>query len=210
MLCLLGLVCLFAGVTPAPALESPLAARPASAGVPLVALGAVGDTLDGQVGSITKSVIRELRRSWFTITWIYRRASDFWGYWLRRALFPIGVVIVAALADGSLLNAFRLEGVRALATYVPLMLYVYGRLLFSAGVGLLPKLLLLGAVCYGAVRRDLLPDRSMVPGRIEDVLLIVIATRAFVYACPEALIEHYAQRAVNLRSRLTRSEERAR
>ena len=81
------------------------------------------------------------------------------------------------------------------------MLYVYGRLLFSRGVSLAPKLLLIGTLIYGAVRGDLVPDTRM-SGRIEDIILIVIATRAFIYACPEELVSRYAQRAVGFRRRI--------
>jgi hypothetical protein len=42
----------------------------------------------------------------------------------------------------------------------------------------------------------------MIPGRIEDIVLIVVATRTFVYACPEALVNEYAERAVNLKRRV--------
>jgi uncharacterized membrane protein YkvA (DUF1232 family) len=89
------------------------------------------------------------------------------------------------------------------------MLYVYTRLLFSAGVNLAPKLLLVGALIYGVVRSDFVPDSSLVPGRIEDIVLIVIATRVFVYACPEELVNAYAERAVNLKRRVL-SLQRAR
>lgn len=157
------------------------------------------DSLDDQIRGATTGLFRELRRAWRTATWMFGRAFDWWGGWLKRGAFSVAVALVAALADSGLVNAWRLAGLRALATYVPLTLYVYGRLLFSSGVTLAPKLLLLAALLYGAVRRDLIPDRSMVPGRIEDIVLIIIATRAFVYACPEALVEEYADRAVMLR-----------
>ena len=32
------------------------------------------------------------------------------------------------------------------------------------------------------------PHASFIPGRVEDIVFIVIATRAFVYSCPEALV----------------------
>jgi hypothetical protein len=80
---------------------------------------------------------------------------------------------------------------------------VYGRLLFSAGVSLAPKLLLVAALIYGVVARDFVSDKSVVPGRIDDIVLIIVATRASVYACPEELINQYAERAVNLKRRMT-------
>ena len=173
------------------------------------ALLAQADPVDRPVGGIAKDVVRGLRRSWNTVTWMFGKAAKWWGDWLRRGAFSIAVAVVAALADTGLLNAFRLEGLRALLTYVPLMLYVYGRLLFSRGVSLAPKVLLLGTLVYGAVHSDLLPDKR-ISGRIEDVILIVIATRAFIYACPEALVNEFAQRAIGWRRRVSSLQQRSR
>ena len=80
-----------------------------------------------------------MRRSWYTIQWMFSKAAVWWGDWLRRGAFSIGVAIIAALADAGLLNAFRLDGLRALISYVPLMLYVYARLLFRAASALRPR-----------------------------------------------------------------------
>lgn len=162
-----------------------------------------------QLGSAVRSMFRELRRYLHLLSIIAARALGWWGKWIKRSLFYVAVAFMAAIADGSLLNAFRQDGVRTLTTYVPMMLYVYTRLLFSAGVKLAPKLVLIGTIIYGAVWRDLIPDRRWIPGRVDDILLIVIAARAFVYACPEELVNQYAERAVVLRRRVA-SFQRAR
>ncbi len=160
------------------------------------------EPLDRPLSGFVKSVYRGLRTSYRILTRMFWRALDWWGSWLKSALFSLSVAMLAALADGGLMTAWRAEGLRALVTYSTLMLYVYGRLLFSSGVHLAPKLLFLGAILYGMIRRDLVPDRSLVPGRIEDIVLIVIATRAFMYACPEELVNEYAERAVTLKRRV--------
>src|SRR5512140_489510 len=90
---------------------------------------AQSDSIDRQAGGIVKDVIRGVRRSWNTVQWMFSKAAFWWGDWLRRGAFSIAIAVVAALADTGLLNAFRLDGLRALVGYVPLMLYVYGRLL---------------------------------------------------------------------------------
>lgn len=159
--------------------------------------------MERQVSGFARSVFRELRWSFRMLRWMFWRAVDWWGRWFKRAALSIGVAVVAALADGGLVNAWRAEGLRTLLTYSALMLYVYGRLLFSAGVNLAPKLLLIGALIYGVFRRDLVPDRAFFPGRLDDIVLIVVATRAFVYSCPETLVNEYAERAVNLKRRVT-------
>ncbi len=168
------------------------------------------ESFDQQIGGATKGFVRELRRYWRTIGWIFNKAAVWWGIWLKRIAFSLVVAIVAALADSGLINVWRTEGTRALTTYVPLMLYVYGRLLFARGVSLAPKLFLLGAIVYGVVRNDFLPDRHLLRGRVEDVILIVVAARVFVYACPQPLIDSFAARAINWRQRLAGLQQRTR
>ena len=192
--------CLVAGVSPVAADT----AAQLSASIPAAAVAAqdTSPPVERQVSNFVKGVIKEIRWAFRMLRWMFWRALDWWGGWLKRGAFSVAVAIVAALADSGLVNAWRAEGLRTLATYSALMLYVYGRLLFSAGVNLAPKLLLAGALIYGFVRRDLVPDASFIPGRVEDIVFIVIATRAFVYSCPEALVNQYAQRAVGLKRRV--------
>lgn len=174
-----------------------------------LAFAAQADVADRPVNGFAKSATQLVRRSWRTVRWMYTWATRWWADWVRRAASSIAVAVVAALADIGLLNAFRTEGLRALVTYVPLMLYVYGRLFFSRGVSLAPKLLLIGTLAYGAVHRDLLPDNRL-SGRLEDIVLIVIATRAFLYACPEELVNQFAASAVGWRRRVASLQNRPR
>jgi uncharacterized membrane protein YkvA (DUF1232 family) len=169
----------------------------------------VDQPIERRVSGFTKNLVREVRRAFRILRSMFWRVADWWGRWAKMLAFSLSVAVVAALADGGLVNAWRAEGLRTLATYSLLMLYVYARLLFSAGVSLAPKLLLVAALVYGVVRRDVLPDKTFLPGRLDDIVLIVIATRAFVFACPEELVNQYAERAVNLRRRL-RDAQRAR
>jgi uncharacterized membrane protein YkvA (DUF1232 family) len=172
-------------------------ALPSDLLAPAVEQQPIGRPMKGLVAGgwgVFRSASRMLNR-------LFWDAVDWWGSWFKSALFSLGVAIAAALANNGLMSTWRVEGVRALATYSTLMLYVYTRLLFSSGVNLAPKLLFVAALVYGVIRRDLVPDSSLVPGRVEDVVFIVIATRAFVSACPEELVNAYAARAVTLMRR---------
>jgi len=168
------------------------------------------ESFDQQISGGTKGVLREVRRYGKTLLWMFNRAASWWGGWIRRGTFSLAIAIVAALADTGLVNAWRLTGWRMLTSYVPMMLYVYGRLLFSAGVNLGPKLILLAALVYGVVRDDFIRDGRFFHGRIEDILLIGLATRAFIYACPEALVDQYAARAISLHRRVRAFQQRVR
>jgi uncharacterized membrane protein YkvA (DUF1232 family) len=171
----------------------------------LTTLAVDDQPIERQIGGLVQNVFRQIRWTLRTMGWMFWRALDWWGSWIRSLAFSLAVAVVAALADGGLVTAWRGEGIRSLLTYSALMLYVYTRLLFSGGVNLAPKLLLVGALIYGVVRRDLVPDQTLVPGRVEDVIFIAVATRAFVYACPDELVNQYAERAVRLKRRVLAS-----
>ncbi len=154
-----------------------------------------------EVGSVTTQTIRELRR-WLRRTYgMLTRSMVTWGKWLRRSAFYVGIAVLFLLADGGLLSAWRRDGLRILRDQVPLVLYVYARLLVAPRVAFLAKVLLLLAILYGVRRRDLIPDRGLV-GRLDDIVIIAIATRAFVYTCPEKLVNSYAESAINWRRRM--------
>ncbi len=165
-------------------------------------IGAQDQPFERQLGGATKGLVKGVR------IWTRRAASmltrglTWWGRWFKRVAFFVGVAIVVLLADRGLIGAWRREGLHALLNYVPLMLYVYLRLLVGSGVSRLAKALLLASIAYGVVRADLVPDRALIPGRVDDIVLIAIATRVFVFACPQELTNAYARRAISLRRRL--------
>lgn len=168
----------------------------------VMSVGVDDQPIERQIGGVTKTVVREVRRAFRMLQWTFWRTLDWWAGWIRGAAFSLVVAVAALLTDRSLFAVWRSEGSRELFTNAALMLYVYGRLLFSGKVPIAPKLLLLGALIYGVVPSDLVPDRSFWPGQIEDVLLIAIAVRAFVYGCPQDLVNEYAERAVTLKRRV--------
>lgn len=157
--------------------------------------------LEQQISRAAQSLIRTGHWTFRVLLGLFWDVVDCWEGWLKGALFSLGVAILAALADKGLISVWRAQGLGTMVQDSALMLYVYARLLFSDGVSLGPKLLFLGAFIYGVVQRDFIPDTSLVPGRVEDVVFIVIATRGFIYACPEAVLNEYASRAVSFRRR---------
>lgn len=155
------------------------------------------------IGGFAKSRAREVRRLLRGMYWTLSRSLTKWGRWFRRALPFVLIALVAALADRGLVAAWRRDGLNVLATYVPMMLYVYFRLLWSRQVRVVGKLILLLAMLYAVKRRDLIIDRVAFPGLIDDVLLIVVATRVFLSTCPERLVAGFAEDALVWRRRIT-------
>ncbi len=154
-------------------------------------------TLGQSAEALLKGTRRWLRRIFRTVS----RSTETWGAWLGRALLFVPVVLVALLVDRGLVAAWRRDGLRVLANYVPLMLYVHARLVLTPKVSVSRKLLLAGAMVYGVYRRDLVPDRAALAGLADDVLVIVVAARVFLAGCSEQLVRVYARRAVRWRQR---------
>jgi uncharacterized membrane protein YkvA (DUF1232 family) len=168
----------------------------------MLTTAAADQPIEKQIGGMTKTVLRGFRQSLHLMVRGVQRTVQWWSGSLERAIFSLGVAIIAALADAGLINTWRSSGFRTAVAYSRMMLYVYARLFVSRGVSFAPKLLLVGALVYGAMRQDFIPDRETVPGRLDDILLIVIATWTFIYSCPESLVSEYAGRAINLKGRL--------
>jgi uncharacterized membrane protein YkvA (DUF1232 family) len=168
----------------------------------LLGLQSTDEPFERSLGSFTKARLKEGRRLVRGMYGTVSRSFGKWSQWLRRALPFLLVALIAALADPGLVAAWRSDGLRVLATYVPLMLYVYGRLLVSRRVRVAGKLFLLAAFLYGVKRRDLLVDRSAIPGLVDDIALIVVATRTFLSTCSEQLISGFAEEALSWRRRV--------
>ena len=92
------------------------------------------------------------------------------------------------------------RGTRAvwLLFQLPNLLRLYWRLLADRRVPLWPKAVLVGALVYVASPVDLLPDMLPVLGQLDDLTLIVLVGRSFLWWCPaEVVAEH--MRALRLR-----------
>jgi uncharacterized membrane protein YkvA (DUF1232 family) len=131
-----------------------------------------------------------------------RQALQAWTRYGRRVVRFALIALLFALADRNLIAAWRANGLGVLATYIPLMLYVYARLLFDRRVPAWTKAFLFGALAYGVLRRDLIPDRNLIPGSVEDVLLIFVAVRLLLRWCTDEVVDSIAAEAVNWRRRL--------
>jgi hypothetical protein len=159
-------------------------------------------TFEERLGSWTRERLRDVRRTARRVSWLFNRSLSVWWKWFKRSARFCLIALAAALADGELVAAWRREGMRVIINYVPLMLYVYARLLLTPRVRLIGKVLLVLSIAYGVRRSDLIFDGRS-GGMIDDIVLIVVATRFFLYTCPEELVSAYAQSAVGWRRRIS-------
>jgi uncharacterized membrane protein YkvA (DUF1232 family) len=139
---------------------------------------------------------------WFrrTVKFVGRLAGT-WLHWLRRALLFAAMAALLLLAESRLLALWRREGLRPLGTYVPLILYVYACLLLDRRTAGLGKLVLALSMVYGVVQMDLVPDGAVLPGLVDDVLVMALGVTMFRKSCSQAAVDDWARKAVRWRER---------
>jgi len=161
-------------------------------------------TPEQEVRGFVRQTYRDLRR-WFRRSFrLLRRSAGMWGKWLKRAVFSFMTIAIFLMADRSLISAWRRQGLSVLAENAPMILIVYLRLLLTPRVAVLAKVFMLLAIVYGIKRSELIPDRGFLSGKLDDFILLGLATRAFVRSCPSALVERYAAEAIGWRRRVER------
>jgi uncharacterized membrane protein YkvA (DUF1232 family) len=174
---------------------------PTGSWVPPVYLTTDLPSFDGYVRARTNAGVRSARR-WVRrgVRWAAYTVVT-WLRWLQGALKFIVLAVLVALAEGSVLSTWRLQGWRPLRDYLPLMLCVYAGLWADERVPLRGKILVLLSIVHGVVPRDLIPDRSVFPGLLDDAFVIVLAVHLFRRSCEQPVIDYWARKAVNWRER---------
>lgn len=161
-------------------------------------------SLDGFVRGVSVGLRQIFRRTISTV----RIAIKAWTRYAKRAARWIALAFFVAIFDRNLLAAWRASGLRVLATYVPLMLYVNIRLFFDGRVFWLGKVLVVSTIAYGIWRHDFIPDRSPLPGYIEDVVLVTLATRLLLAWSGDDVVFEHATAAVQRLGRMVALERR--
>jgi uncharacterized membrane protein YkvA (DUF1232 family) len=167
-----------------------------------VTLASEVTSFDGYVRTGAQGMLRGVRRSVRRALRMMTYSVATWFEWLRRALKFIVLAAIVALAEGKLLSTWRLEGWRSVRIDLPLMLYVYGCLLIDERVPFRSRMLVILAIAHGVVPRDLIPDRSVFPGLLDDIVFIVFAVHLFRRSCRQSVTDYWARRAVDWRTRV--------
>jgi uncharacterized membrane protein YkvA (DUF1232 family) len=100
-------------------------------------------------------------------------------------------LLVAAVSSAVDLRMLRRRP-SALWRYLGHGTLTFFRILLDRGTPNRARLVLLGALLYWLVSSDLIPDNTMIPGLIDDVLIAVIGAKTFIYLCPDRLIAGHA------------------
>lgn len=151
------------------------------------------NAVEDRLSAGTTGMLRSLRQSVTRMGRVLSAAAARWQMWLGGAIAFTFLVLVAPVMDRTLLETWRKDGARAFVTSALAAMAVYVRLLRDSRTPALGKALLAFAVVYGVSGLDILPDGQGVPkGILDDLLLVVLASRSFMRMCPDRLIEEHA------------------
>ena len=71
---------------------------------------------------------------------------------------------------------------------------LYWRLLCDRRVSLWPKALVLLSLVYVVSPVDFIPDVVPFVGEIDDLLVVILACRLFIYLCPREVVREHVRR----------------
>ena len=114
-----------------------------------------------------------------------------WASLAASALVFSVVAVVSSVADRRMF-ALRRNGPGAISRYLANGTRTFFRILRDRGTPNSARALLLGALVYWLVPRDLVPDTTIVPGFVDDLLIAVGGAKAFIYLCPDTLVARHA------------------
>lgn len=164
--------------------------------------------LENRLSAGTTTMLRSLRKSFRQLFRRFTYGAGQWSGWLGGGLLFLVIGLVVPVLGRDSLRTFQHEGFLAFMRELSLAVAVYVRLLIDNRTPIVGKALLAFSVIYGASLVDLFPDRGML-NYVDDLILIVLASRSFMLLCPEAIVEEHALAAAqrseeNLRKKLGR------
>lgn len=158
--------------------------------------------LELSIGAKTflRTVRRAIRRFFKMVVWSVKQ----WMSWTLQAVALVLVAAAATLLDRELVKTWREQGFMALRVSISLALAVYVRLLLDRRAPMIGKGMLAFAIIYGIADRDLVPDGLVPIGFIDDLVAIALASRCFMWTCPDRLVDAHAAQAARVRDRSLR------
>jgi len=93
----------------------------------------------------------------------------------------------------SLLSALSTRGLQFLR-HLPQFARLYWRLLCDRRVSMWPKALLVVGVLYVLSPLDLIPDFILGLGEVDDLVVLIVLCRLFVYLCPPEVVREHVRR----------------
>jgi uncharacterized membrane protein YkvA (DUF1232 family) len=165
-----------------------------SVGAARAAWGQVYDVSDRppRLRQLTKEVRSALRR--------FRRQVAFalgrWQEWLPKLGMGVVALVLVGAADRQWVDALRRRQWRVARAEVRRGANVVVGLLLDSRTPAIGKLLWIASLLYLVAVRDLVWDRRGILGFCDDLLVLLLAGRAFLATCPDRLVEEWAHKIV--------------
>jgi uncharacterized membrane protein YkvA (DUF1232 family) len=80
-----------------------------------------------------------------------------------------------------------------LLIHLPSFFKLFSRLIKDPRVSLRAKLVVAGALAYVVAPVDLLPDFLIGVGQLDDLAVILVGLKIFLYLCPVAVVQEHLQ-----------------
>lgn len=93
----------------------------------------------------------------------------------------------------SLLSALSVRGLQLLR-HLPQFARLYWRLFRDPRVSIWPKALLAVGVLYVLSPLDLIPDVILGLGEVDDLVVMIVLCRLFIYLCPPDVVRDHVRR----------------
>ena len=148
--------------------------------------------LELRLRRVSFSLLKTTRRWLIRATRIAYRSVNSWTNWAVTSLILLAVGALASAIDLRLLRLWRERGRRVAYLYALIGMAVFFRLLREPRAPGWPRVAILAALAYGIFPGDLLTDRVLVLGWLDDAALIGLVARWFVRRCPDAIVEEHA------------------
>jgi uncharacterized membrane protein YkvA (DUF1232 family) len=139
------------------------------------------------------SRLREARRLAIRVTRYLRRTIASWVNWVATGIALLLLGALASAADIRLLRVWRRHGGTQAAQQALIGIAVFLRLLRDRRLPQWPRVLLAAALLYGIAAHDFVSPPWRGLWWLDDVVVVTLAARWFVWRCPEALIVEHAQ-----------------
>jgi uncharacterized membrane protein YkvA (DUF1232 family) len=178
------------GVTPAASVNAGLV--PVGPGGAIVSVDGGAVRSKGPLSRPLHKIARHAEKAVARLVNAFTAAGGLWLSLLVSGLVFLLVVAVSSAVDVRMLAPRRVRP-WALLGYVGRGTLTFLRILRDRRTPRIARVLLLVALVYWLIPRDLIPDNTVVPGFVDDLLIAVVAAKAFIHLCPDSLVARHAR-----------------
>jgi uncharacterized protein DUF1232 len=170
---------------------SPARANPPLAGSGLLSgvMTATTDFGPGINGRVHRTMTRA-ERSLYRLVGMAGQVGRVWGWLLVSAGAFLLLSAFSSVADLRMFD-LRREGPGVLSRYVGYGMRTFFRILRDRHTPNLARLVLALALIYWLIPTDLIADDSLLPGFLDDLVVLIVAAKAFMYLCPDSLVARH-------------------